>query len=159
MKVAPLVGKKYYDFEWGYLNENLSKIEGKNHVFDHLEKITQSADHYQGFINQEILDLKDATQLIFSVDGQILTIPIIYILRGINHIENPTLSLKFYIDSISKSPSSTLLDLKSDHKRTYELKIHSLVNMSKINPILDRNGTNQFHLKLINESTVYYVLF
>lgn len=145
-----MVGKKYFDYEWGYLNENLNKIGGNNQVFDHLDKITQSTEVYQGFVNQEILDLKDATQLVFNLDGQILSVPIIYILRGINHIENAKTSLKFYIDSLHKQSSKYLLDPKSDHRRTYELKVHSLINMVKINPILDRKGTNQFYLKIIN---------
>lgn len=97
----------------------MNKIEGRNQVFDHLAKITQSAEYYQGFTNQEILDLKDATQLVFNVDGQIIAIPIIYVLKGINHIENAKISLKFYIDSLPKTPSKLLLDPKSDHKRIY----------------------------------------
>ena len=34
-----------------------------------------------------------------------------------------------------------------------------MINMNKINQILDRNGVDSFQLKIINEDTVYYVPF
>lgn len=85
--------------------------------------------------------------------------PIIYIIQGLNYIETDKASLKFFVDSIGSSKAKETVICTSDHKRTYELRISSVINMSKINPVLDRNGTNQFQLKIINEHTTYFVPF
>ena len=39
------------------------------------------------------------------------------------------------------------------------MNFNGIVNMSKINQILDRNGAEKFTVKIVNEETFYYIPF
>lgn len=69
LKLSPVVGDRFFDFEWGNLNQNLAKVEGKSEVYDHLDKISRSDQKYHHFVNQEILDFYDCNYLLFEAGG------------------------------------------------------------------------------------------
>jgi hypothetical protein len=96
----------------------------------------------------------------FDLDGNLLQIPLVYVIQGLNFIENETSSLKFYIDSVqSSTPKELSSDYRTDHKRVYEMSLHSMLNISKINHILDQSGSDSFDLKIINEDTSFFIPF
>jgi hypothetical protein len=39
------------------------------------------------------------------------------------------------------------------------MNILDIFNMNKVNKLLEKKGVNKFHLKIINETTVYYIPF
>lgn len=61
--------------------------------------MTKSSPKYAHFVNQEIIDLKMSSFVVFEVDGNKLKIPIAYILKGFNFIENDKMSIKFFMDT------------------------------------------------------------
>lgn len=93
------MGNRYFDYEWGYLNENLKKIEGGTNIYEYLSKITKSVPQYAHFANQEIIDLSLSNFIVFDVDGVRMKVPIALVLKGFNFIESGKMNLKFYIDS------------------------------------------------------------
>lgn len=99
LKINPLLYGKYYDYEWGYLNDNIKEFEGGSNIYEYLQKLTKSSPKYAHFVNQEIIDLKMSSFVVFEIDGSKLKIPIAYILKGFNYIENDKVSIKFFVDT------------------------------------------------------------
>jgi hypothetical protein len=160
LRVVPLLGRRFYDYEWGHLNVNLGRLEGENEAYDHLGKITRSSPgQYPQFTNQEILDVQECDQLVFRVEGRLLRVPLVYVLQGLNVVGNSTLTLKFFIDSVRTLPAKAPLDEKSGCRALYELAIGELVNLSRVSSLLDKHGVDSFHIKIINEDTFYFLPF
>lgn len=36
LKVSPLINGKYYDYEWGYLNDNIKEFEAGSNIYEYL---------------------------------------------------------------------------------------------------------------------------
>jgi hypothetical protein len=77
---------------------------------------------YAHFANQEMIDLKSSNFLIFSIDGTVIKVPNIYILKGFNYVENQKFSIKFYVDS-NRLESKSSQGEKRNCKRIYEMII------------------------------------
>ena len=80
LRLKPVIEGLYYDYEWGYLNQNLSRLDAQPSVYQHLGKLTKSAHNYPSFVNQEILDLKGSTHLVFEINSQRLQVPVVLLL-------------------------------------------------------------------------------
>lgn len=56
--------------------------------------------------------------VVFEVDGSKIKVPIAYILKGFNFIENDKISIKFFMDT-SDLVSETTSNQQKDRKRIY----------------------------------------
>ena len=47
----------------------------------------------------------------------------------------------------------------SGHRHVYEMNLNEIINMHKISQLIDKKGYDQFHLKIINQDTFYFITF
>lgn len=103
-----------------------------------------------------MIDLRSCNFIVFNIDGNIIKIPIVYMLKGFNCIQRGNIKLKWFVDS-HESEMKMSVSQKRDRKRIYELKLLQIWNANKLNILLDKNNVNNFRLKIINEDIYYYI--
>lgn len=87
-KIEPVLERRFYDYEYGYMNENL-KEEKSSTIYEHIGKLTKSFPDYPHLKNSKLLDISGSKFLTFSFSKnkkETIRVPFVYILMGFNII-------------------------------------------------------------------------